>query len=104
MNGVLHAAVPGDVPPDSTQIFIRFDTRDADLAERFMARAIGKPFLRSVRAPGFYLSKSEFDSVLELAATEGAISLHERLSPHSRAKSQRLNAMEPFAMASRELE
>jgi hypothetical protein len=81
MNGVLHAAVPGDVPPDSTQIFIRFDTRDADLAERFMARAIGKPFLRSVRAPGFYLSKSEFDSVLELAATEGAISLHERLSP-----------------------
>jgi hypothetical protein len=53
MNGVLRAAAPEDVPPGSDQIFIRLDTRDADIAERFMARAIGKPFLGAAERPAF---------------------------------------------------
>ena len=71
MNGVPRAAAPGDVPRED-EAFIEYDTPPADLAERYMRRAIGKPFQRYGRARGFYLARSELDSILALAAAEGA--------------------------------
>ena len=71
MNGVPRAAAPGDVPRED-EAFIEYDTPPADLAERYMRRATGKPFQRYGRARGFYLARSELDSILALAAAEGA--------------------------------
>jgi hypothetical protein len=73
INRVPRVAAPGDVARGSDEVLIPFDTPNADLAERFMARAIGKLFLRCGRASGFYLSKSELDSIRALAAAEGAV-------------------------------
>jgi DNA-binding transcriptional regulator YhcF (GntR family) len=73
INRVPRVAAPGDVARGSDEVLIPFDTPNADLAERFMARAIGKPFIRSGRSRGFYLARSELDSILAFAAAEGAV-------------------------------
>ena len=54
-------------------VFIKYDTREAGLYERFMGRATGKPFPRSGRLSGFYVSSTEQEAVLKLAAAEGAL-------------------------------
>jgi hypothetical protein len=68
---VPRAAVPGDVPPGADDELVLYDTPRSDLAERFMHRAIGKPFLRYGRARGFYLAKSEWQAIEALAAADG---------------------------------
>src|SRR5262245_26124372 len=70
---VPRAAAPGEVPP-ADDVLIEYDTPDADLAARYMGRALGKPFLRYGRARGIYLSRAEHDAIKALAAAEGAAS------------------------------
>jgi len=67
---VPRAAAPGDVPP-ADDVLIEYDTPEADMAARYMGRALGKPFLRYGRSRGFYLSRAEYDAIKALAAAEG---------------------------------
>jgi hypothetical protein len=70
---VPRAPAPGDVPRTADdEKFIQYDTPEADLAERFMHRATGRPFLRFGRLRGFYLHRSEWEATKALAAAEGA--------------------------------
>ena len=64
-------------PPTSRQrgraqrVFVKYDTASGDLAERFMERVLGRPFIRYGRAGGFELAKSEFDALKAAAAASG---------------------------------